>query len=94
MHLAILLTIGAFVAPHAAVREKARQVIGKDRFLEVYCTAPMNVLRERDKSGAYKLADEGKIARMPGVTAAFEEPLPRRAAMMMPAAAAAMPVST
>jgi adenylylsulfate kinase-like enzyme len=34
----------------------------------------MEVLRERDQSGAYRLADEGKIAQMPGVTAAFEEP--------------------
>ena len=42
--------------------------------LEVYCTAPMEVLRARDQSGAYRLADEGKIAQMPGVTAAFEEP--------------------
>jgi len=32
------------------------------------------VLRARDRSGAYRLADEGKIAQMPGVTAAFEEP--------------------
>jgi bifunctional enzyme CysN/CysC len=69
-----VITIGAFVAPHEAVRERARQVIGPDRFLEVYCTAPMNVLRERDQSGAYRMADEGKIAQMPGVTAAFEEP--------------------
>ncbi|MFO0842928.1 MAG: adenylyl-sulfate kinase [Gemmataceae bacterium] len=69
-----VITIGAFVAPHEAVREKARQVIGPDRSLEVYCTAPMEVLRQRDTSGAYRLADEGKIAQMPGVTAAFEEP--------------------
>jgi bifunctional enzyme CysN/CysC len=69
-----LITIGAFVAPHESVREKARQVIGTDRYLEVYCTAPMDVLRSRDTSGAYKMADEGKIAQMPGVTAAFEEP--------------------
>ena len=34
----------------------------------------MEVLRTRDQSGAYRLADEGKIAQMPGVTAAFEEP--------------------
>ena len=34
----------------------------------------MDVLRARDHSGAYRLADEGKIAQMPGVTAAFEEP--------------------
>jgi bifunctional enzyme CysN/CysC len=62
------------VAPHEAVRERAKQVIGRDRVLEVYCTAPMAVLRARDHSGAYRLADEGKIAQMPGVTAAFEEP--------------------
>src|SRR6185369_1485091 len=74
MNDAGMITIGAFVAPHESVREKAREVIGHDRFLEVYCTAPMNVLRERDQSGAYRMADEGKIAQMPGVTAAFEEP--------------------
>jgi len=69
-----VITVAAFVAPHVAVREKAKQVIGPDRVLEVYCTAPMDVMRSRDQSGAYKLADEGKIAQMPGVTAAFEEP--------------------
>jgi bifunctional enzyme CysN/CysC len=34
----------------------------------------MEVLRARDRSGAYRQSDEGKIAQMPGVTAAFEEP--------------------
>ncbi|WP_435010375.1 sulfate adenylyltransferase subunit CysN [Tundrisphaera lichenicola] len=74
MNDAGLITIAAFVAPHEAVREKAKQLIGKDRVLEVYCTAPMEVLRERDQSGAYRLAEEGKIAQMPGVSATFEEP--------------------
>jgi bifunctional enzyme CysN/CysC len=69
-----VITIAAFVAPHEAVREKAKQLIGWDRVLEVYCTAPLDVLRARDQSGAYRLADEGRIAQMPGVTAAFEEP--------------------
>src|SRR6478672_2878610 len=74
MNEAGFITVAAFVAPHEAVREKAKQVIGRDRVLEVYCTAPMEVLKSRDQSGAYKLAEEGKIAQMPGVTAAFEEP--------------------
>ena len=74
MNDAGLITIAAFVAPHEAVREKAKQLIGRDRVLEVYCTAPMETLRARDQSGAYRLADEGKIAQMPGVTATFEEP--------------------
>ncbi|MFO0798425.1 MAG: sulfate adenylyltransferase subunit CysN [Gemmataceae bacterium] len=74
MNDAGVITVAAFVAPHQAVREKAKELIGRDRVLEVYCTAPMDVLRARDASGAYRLADEGKIAQMPGVTAAFEEP--------------------
>jgi bifunctional enzyme CysN/CysC len=74
MNDAGVITVAAFVAPHEAVREKAKELIGRDRVLEVYCTAPMDVLRARDASGAYRLADEGKIAQMPGVSAAFEEP--------------------
>ncbi len=74
MNDAGLIAIAAFVAPHEAVREKAKQVIGTDRVIEVFCTAPMDVLRSRDQSGAYHLADQGKIAQMPGVTATFEEP--------------------
>ena len=74
MNDAGVITVAAFVAPHEAVREKVKQLIGRDRVLEVFCTAPMEVLRARDQSGAYRLADEGKIAQMPGVTAAFEEP--------------------
>ena len=74
MNDAGIITIAAFVAPHEAVRERAKQLIGRDRVLEIHCTAPMDVLRSRDQSGAYRLADEGKIAQMPGVTATFEEP--------------------
>lgn len=74
MNDAGLITIAAFVAPHESVREKAKDLIGRDRVIEVYCTAPMDVLRARDQSGAYRLADQGTIAQMPGVTAAFEEP--------------------
>jgi bifunctional enzyme CysN/CysC len=74
MNDAGVITVAAFVAPHEAVREKAKHLIGSDRVLEIYCTAPMEVLRARDQSGAYRLADEGKITQMPGVSAAFEEP--------------------
>ena len=69
-----LICICAFVAPYDAVREKARQVVGGDRFLSVYLSAPVEVCRERDRSGAYQLADEGKLAQFPGVSAVFEAP--------------------
>ena len=69
-----LICLCAFVAPHAAVRDKARQVIGADRFVEVYLSAPLEFCRQRDQSGAYELAAAGKIAQFPGVSAAFEPP--------------------
>jgi bifunctional enzyme CysN/CysC len=69
-----LICICAFVAPHEAVRQKAREVIGADRFIEVYLKAPIDVLKARDTSGAYKAAEAGRIAQFPGVSAAFEEP--------------------
>jgi bifunctional enzyme CysN/CysC len=69
-----LIVICAFVAPHEAVRQRAKEVIGSERFMEVYLSCPIEVCRQRDRSGLYKLADEGKIAQFPGVSAVFEEP--------------------
>ena len=69
-----LICICAFVAPHEAVREKARQTIGPDRFLEIYLSAPADFCKQRDTTGAYALAEAGKLASFPGVSAAFEPP--------------------
>ena len=69
-----LICIAAFVAPHESVRQKARQVIGPDRFIEVYLSAPVEVCKQRDPNGVYKLAEAGKLAQFPGISAAFEPP--------------------
>ncbi len=68
------LCICAFVAPHEAVRTKAREVIGSDRFIEVFLDAPIDICRLRDSTGAYKRADEGKMSQFPGVSSVFEPP--------------------
>lgn len=73
MNEAGLICLAAFVAPERAVRERARRTIGEDRFLEVYLTAALPVLRERDEAGIYAAADRGE-AQLPGVTAPFEPP--------------------
>ncbi|CAN5386960.1 sulfate adenylyltransferase subunit CysN [soil metagenome] len=51
-----LIAICAFLAPHEAVRNKAREVIGPHRFLEIHLSAPIEVCRQRDQSGAYTAA--------------------------------------
>jgi bifunctional enzyme CysN/CysC len=75
MNDAGLTCICAFVAPDEPVRQKARDTVGADHFVEVYLTAPMNVLRERDKEGMYAKADSGEITEFPGVSAPYDPPI-------------------
>jgi bifunctional enzyme CysN/CysC len=69
-----LITVCAFVSPHEAVRQKARQVVGPDRFVEVFLDCPLDVCKRRDPNGVYALAEAGKIHQFPGVSAAYEPP--------------------
>ncbi len=74
MNNAGLIAIGSFVAPDANVRDKARDVIGSDRFIEVFLDVPIDVCREHDTSGMYEKADSGEIKNFPGVTATYDVP--------------------
>jgi len=70
-----MLCIAAFVAPDEAVRRKAAERVGTDRFLVVHLAAPVEVCRTRDTDGHYTLADRGELANFPGVSAPYEPPV-------------------
>ncbi len=65
-------TISAAIAPYREARAWARNEIGN--FVEVYVKCPIEVCRERDVKGLYKLADEGKLKGFTGVDDPYEEP--------------------
>jgi len=65
-------SISAAIAPYHEAREWARQEIGN--FVEVYVKCPLEVCRQRDVKGLYKLIDEGKIKNFTGVDDPYEEP--------------------
>lgn len=69
-----LICIAAFVAPHAKVREKAREVVGRERILHIHLAAPLEVCRRRDRTGRYAAADRGAISDFPGVTSDYPQP--------------------
>jgi bifunctional enzyme CysN/CysC len=69
-----LIVIAAFAAPKADVRERARELVGGERFLEVFLDAPVEVCRERDTEGLYEAADRGEIPQFPGVSATYDVP--------------------
>ncbi len=69
-----LIAIAALVAPSAAVRERARELIGTDRFVEVFLDPPLEVCRARDHAGLYEAADRGEIRQFPPVSAPYDKP--------------------
>ncbi|MEZ5279742.1 MAG: sulfate adenylyltransferase subunit CysN [Acidimicrobiales bacterium] len=69
-----LIAIASLVAPKADVRARAKELIGDDRFVEVFLDTPLEVCRERDDSGLYEAADRGEIPQFPGVSATYDRP--------------------
>ncbi|MBN8628738.1 MAG: sulfate adenylyltransferase subunit CysN [Planctomycetes bacterium] len=69
-----VISICAFLAPDETIREKAKETVGAERFVEVFLKAPAETLRKRDAAGMYAKADSGEIAEFPGVSAKYDEP--------------------
>jgi bifunctional enzyme CysN/CysC len=69
-----LLTLVAIQAPEARVRLRARELVGPERFVEVFLDAPEEVRRARDPNGLYASADRGENLHVPGVTEPYEPP--------------------
>ena len=67
-----VICISAAIAPYREAREWARKEIGD--FVEVYVKCPIEVCRQRDVKGLYKLVDEGKLKGFTGVDDPYEEP--------------------
>ena len=68
-----IIAIAAAISPYREAREWAREEIGN--FVEVYTRCPIEVCRQRDIKGLYKLADEGKLKGFTGIDDPYEEPV-------------------
>jgi bifunctional enzyme CysN/CysC len=77
-----LICMAAFVAPHEEVRQKAAEVVGRERFIVVHLSAPVEVCRERDTRGHYPKADAGEMLNFPGVSAPYD--VPENADLVLP----------
>ena len=67
-----LVAIVSLISPHAAGRERARELVGTDRFIEVFLDAPLAVCEGRDPKGLYARARAGEIPSFTGVSAPYE----------------------
>ena len=69
-----LITIAAFISPNNRLREMAANIIGKNDFVEVYVSTPLEECERRDVKGLYAKARRGEIKNFTGISAPFEEP--------------------
>src|SRR5918992_4241753 len=67
-----VVAIAAAISPYRDVRDEVRRDIG--RFVEVFVTAPLEVLAERDVKGLYRKALAGELPNFTGVSDPYETP--------------------
>ena len=69
-----LIVIVAFISPFKREREMAKNLIGRESFVEVYINTPLEICEQRDVKGLYQLARSGKIPNFTGINSPFEQP--------------------
>jgi len=69
-----IITLAAFISPMITDRNKVREIIGSDNFLEIYIKADLSTCESRDVKGLYKKARKGEIPNFTGISAPYEAP--------------------
>jgi bifunctional enzyme CysN/CysC len=74
MNDAGLITITSFISPYARDRQRAREIIGDESFLEIYISTPLEECERRDVKGLYHRARAGEISHFTGISSPYEVP--------------------
>ncbi|MBU2019907.1 MAG: adenylyl-sulfate kinase [Bacteroidetes bacterium] len=69
-----LIVIAAFVSPMIADRKKIAEIVGTDKFVEVFVDTSIEECEKRDTKGLYAKARKGEISNFTGVNAPYEAP--------------------
>ncbi|SMG44555.1 adenylyl-sulfate kinase [Paraburkholderia susongensis] len=75
MNDAGLIVITALISPMCEDRAMAREIIGPDKFIETFLSAPLATCASRDPKGLYAKARTGEIGSFTGVSAPYEAPI-------------------
>jgi sulfate adenylyltransferase len=67
--------ITAAISPYRHSRNEARNMVGEERFIEVFVNTPMEVCEDRDVKGLYARARRGQITGFTGVDDPYETPV-------------------
>lgn len=68
------IVICAFISPYIHERELIKEIVGRERFIEIFVNCSVGVCEQRDVKGLYAKAREGLIPDFTGVSAPYEAP--------------------
>lgn len=74
MNDAGLIVLASFISPYHADRESAREIVGKENFIEIYVSTSIEECKRRDVKQLYQRAMNGEISNFTGVNSPYEEP--------------------
>jgi adenylylsulfate kinase len=69
-----IIVLTAFISPFREDRDRVRQLLGEDDFIEIFCDCPIDVCEVRDPKGNYQKARNGVIKEFTGISAPYEAP--------------------
>lgn len=69
------IVICAAISPYRATRDDIRNLIGDERFVEIFVQTPLEICERRDVKGMYAQARRGIIKDFTGIDAPYEKPL-------------------
>lgn len=69
-----LIAIVAFISPYEEDRKVAREIVGHERFFEVFVSATLECCEQRDPKGLYAKARAGLLPDFTGVSAPYDAP--------------------
>ena len=69
-----IIVLVPVISPFQADRQNAAEIIGTDRFFDVYVDTPLEVCEERDVKGLYQKARAGEIPEFTGISSPYEQP--------------------
>ncbi len=69
-----LIITCSFISPFQAERQMARELVGPDRFLEIFIDAPIELCMARDPKGLYAKAKAGELRNFTGFDSPYEVP--------------------
>lgn len=69
-----LIVLSAFISPFQSDREQVKQIVGSEKYFEVFVDTPLEICEQRDVKGLYSKARRGELKEFTGIDSPYEKP--------------------